>query len=146
MGLYVAVCLVALFSARADSLEQSHVDVLGLVWGTTLGLALAHWFAFRLSARLVGRGEVGRHDAELAVAQLGGAAVVAAVVSLPVLVLPASAELDAARFVLAALIAAAGFAVARSAGASTTRSLAYGAAMLAVATAVAVVKNVLAGH
>jgi hypothetical protein len=26
----------------------------GIIWGVTLGLAIAHWFAFRVAARLVG--------------------------------------------------------------------------------------------
>ena len=146
MALYVTVCLIAVLSARRDDVSQSHVDVLGLVWGTTLGLALAHWFAFRLSARLVSKGALHRHDAEVAGAQLAGASVVALVASVPVLLLPASAELDATRFALAALVAAAGFAVARSSGASTARSLVYAIVMLGLAMVVAVVKNHLAGH
>jgi hypothetical protein len=28
---------------------------MGIIWGVTIGLAAAHWFAFRVSARLVGR-------------------------------------------------------------------------------------------
>src|SRR3712207_7841341 len=38
--------------------------------GVTLGLALAHWFAFRVSARLVGAGKIRRHDVASASAQL----------------------------------------------------------------------------
>jgi len=50
------------------------------------------------------------------------------------------------RLVLAALIALVGYAVARAAGASHARSIVYGVSILAVATAVALAKNVLAGH
>jgi hypothetical protein len=109
-----------------------------------LGLALAHWFAFRLSARLFGRGQVSDHDATAAVAQFAGAAAVAVVAT--VLVLPSSVELDVDRLLLSGLLAAVGYTVARIAGASRRRSLAYGLVILAVANAVALAKNVLSGH
>ena len=51
MALYVAICLLAALSVVAeDELEHRGVAI-NVIWGTTLGLALAHWFAFRLSAR-----------------------------------------------------------------------------------------------
>jgi hypothetical protein len=49
MALYVSICLLAALAAVRERADAGHVDVLRLVWGTTLGLALAHWFAFRLS-------------------------------------------------------------------------------------------------
>jgi hypothetical protein len=57
---------------------------------------VAHWFAFRVSARLVGAGNVRREDAESAGVQL-----------------------------LAAFIGLVGFAVARGAGAPRARALVY---------------------
>ena len=44
------------------------------------------------------------------------------------------------------MIALVGYAVARGSGASRGRSMVYATAILLVATVVAVVKNVLAGH
>lgn len=146
MALYVAICLIGVLIAREDEIEQTHARVLGIIWGTAMGLALAHWFAFRLSARLVARGTVHRQDALIGLAQLRGAIGVALAATVPVILLPASAELDAVRLVLAALIAAVGYAVARSGGASGARSLLYAAAMLGLATLVAIAKNHLAGH
>lgn len=146
MAFYVAICLMAALAAVAESAEARHVDVLGLVWGTTVGLALAHWLAFRLSARLVAGGEWRRHDAMLGVAQIVGAVAVAVIVSVPVLLLPATAELDVGRVVLSIFIAFAGFEVARGGGASVGRSTAFGAGVLVLAATVAVVKNVLSGH
>ena len=85
-ALYVAICLLAVLTAVADRPESGHLSVFELVWGTTIGLTLAHWFAFRLSARLVGAGAFGRHDAEAAAAQLGGALAVAVLATVPVVV------------------------------------------------------------
>ena len=62
------------------------------------------------------------------------------------LVLPDSAELKGAEFLLAALISLVGYAVARGAGASTLRAVFYALFVLASAVVIAGVKNLLAGH
>jgi hypothetical protein len=146
MALYVSVCLLAALTAVEERADPEHVDVLVLVWGTTVGLALAHWFAFRLSARLVAAGRLPRREAAIAGAQVAGALAVATLATAPVIVLPATAELDVVRLVLAGFVAAVAVAVARSGGASTARSLVYAVAVLATAAAVALLKNVLGGH
>jgi hypothetical protein len=53
MALYVAICLLAALSVVSEHGGTSEADTFKIVWGTTLGLALAHWFAFRVSSRLV---------------------------------------------------------------------------------------------
>src|SRR5215470_13931131 len=59
--------------------------LLAVVWGTAVGLALAHWFAFRIAAPAF-RGERPTHvDVQIGIAQLAGAALVALISSLPVL-------------------------------------------------------------
>lgn len=146
MALYVALCLLAALAAVAERAEAGHVDVLKLIWGTTVGLALAHWFAFRVSARLVAAGAIRRHDAASAAAQLAGASAVAVLGTVPVLVLPATAELDVARLLLAGFVALVGYAVARSGGAGTARSAVYAGTVLALALTIAIVKNALSGH
>ncbi|MGH1565405.1 hypothetical protein [Mumia sp. DW29H23] len=145
MALYVALCLLAALIALPEG-GAAHAHVLGIVWGVSVGLALAHWFAFRLSARLVGAGQIRWHDVRSGGAQLTGAAFVALLASVPVLVLPESWELEAVETVLAVFISATGFAVARSGGASYLRAAVYAVAVLVVALAIAVVKNALAGH
>jgi hypothetical protein len=47
MALYVTICLLAALSVVAEHGEGAQADTFKIVWGTTLGLALAHWFAFR---------------------------------------------------------------------------------------------------
>jgi hypothetical protein len=51
MALYVAVCLIAALTAL-ESVTAVPGHILGLVWGTTVGLAVAHVFAFRIAGRL----------------------------------------------------------------------------------------------
>ncbi|HEX6424082.1 MAG TPA: hypothetical protein VFZ79_11420 [Acidimicrobiales bacterium] len=146
MALYVAICLLGVLTAVGERADAGHADVFAIVWGTTLGLALAHWFAFRVSARLVADGTFGRHDARSAAAQLGGALAVAVLATVPIAALPATAELDVVRLLLAGFIAGVGFAVARAGGAGTARSAVYAATILVLAVTIAVVKNVLSGH
>ena len=146
MALYVAVCLLAALTAAAESAEHGHVRVLALVWGTTMGLAIAHLFAFRLSARLVAAGRVEGHDAQAAVAQLIGAASVAVLATIPVFLLPATSELDAVRWILAIWIAFFGYVVAKQGGASRSRAMLYGTTTLIIAATIAVLKNWLSGH
>lgn len=146
MALYVAICLLAALTAVADRSDAASVDLFLLIWGTTVGLAVAHWLAFRLASRLVAAGSWRQVDVESAVAQVAGAATVAVLASLPLLILPTEAQLAAARLLLAAFLALVGFAIARESGASVMRSLTFGAGIAAVAFVVAVVKNALGGH
>src|SRR5262245_32005770 len=145
MAFYVAICLLAALSALSQH-NPATGTVLKLTWGTTIGLALAHWFAFRVSSHLVINREWGRYGAEVAAAQLLGALTVAGLATVPVVLFESSTELSAVRLVLAAFIGVVGFAAARANGANTTRSVIYGAATLVVAESVAVLKNILAGH
>ena len=145
MALYVAICLLAaLIALPVDG--AAHAHVIGIIWGVTVGLALAHWFAFRLSARLVGTGRVHPHDVETAAAQLSGAVVVALLASVPVLVFPTSMELEVVELLLAGFVALVGYAVARSGGASLAGALVYAFVVLAAAVLIAELKNRLAGH
>lgn len=146
MALYVAVCLLAALSAVAEKASDGHVRAIAIVWGTTVGLTLAHVFAFRVSARIVAQGRVRRSDAQAVLAQLAGATGVAVLATIPILLWPATAEFDVVRAALALFISLVGFAVARSSGAGRTRSLLYGGTLLVVAITIAVVKNILSGH
>jgi hypothetical protein len=146
MALYVAVCLLAALAAAAEKASDGHVRALGIVWGTTVGLTLAHAFAFRVSARIVARGRIRRSDANVVLAQLAGATGVAVLASIPILLWPATAEFDVVRWMLALFISIVGFEVARSSGAGRTRSLLYGVFLLVVAVTIAVVKNILSAH
>lgn len=146
MALYVAVCLLAALIALGDSDEEHHVRAIALVWGTTIGLALAHLFAFRLAARWIAGGTLSAHDSAAALAQLAGAAAVAVLATIPIVLFGPSLEFDLVRLLLAVLIGGAGFAATRRSGASMTRSLTASLIVLLVAVAVAVAKNYFGGH
>ncbi|WP_209022005.1 hypothetical protein [Nocardioides sp. 503] len=145
MALYIALCLLAALTALPDS-KPLHAHGLGVVWGITLGLALAHWFSFWVATRLVSAGEFERDDLELAAAQLLGATAVAALASLVLLVLPDSVELHAAELVLSAFVAVVGYLSMRWSGTGRTRAATYAVAVMAVAVVIVELKNRLAGY
>lgn len=146
MALYVSITLLAALTATSERASDGHVDVLALVWGTTVGLALAHWFAFRLSSLFVAGGRFVRRDVEIGLAQLLGAAAVAVLGTIPVLVLPSTAERDGDRIVLALFVGLLAYLTGRSAGGSRLRAVISSVVAMILALAVAVTKNVLSGH
>lgn len=147
MALYVAVCLLAALVVAGEADVDHRRSILAVIWGTTLGLALAHWFAFRLSARLIAKGTVRRSDAELAIAQLCGAVLVALVATIPVLVFNGSDhQLEVTTWVVLGFVALVGYAVARVSEATMVRSLLYASAIAVLASGVVIVKNALTGH
>lgn len=146
MSLYIAVALLAALMAVGDTTGRHIVEVIGIVWGTAFGLTLAHVFAFRVSSRLVSDGRIHPHDAKIIGAQLLGSALVAVVCTIPVVLLPETAELDAVRLVLAGYVALVGYQVATTNGSPRGRALIYAGVVLATALAIAVIKNILGGH
>jgi hypothetical protein len=145
MAFYVTICLLAALAAVRHDGNEAHVDTLRLIWGTTIGLAFAHWFAFRLAARMAAPHHPSPHNAELLAAQMAGAAAVAVVASIPVLLLPGDVELKFVRWELAGLLGLAGYWIARAAGSSRGRSIRYGLGILALASVVVLVKSRI-GH
>jgi hypothetical protein len=142
MALYVTVCLLAALAAVGDGPASEHQNALKIIWGTTLGLAAAHWFAFRLATVRM----PGAEDARIAGAQLAGALAVALLSSFVMLLVPDSAELDVLRLELAAIVGISSYLTARDSGASRNRAAVFAALMTVLALAIAVVKNHLVGH
>jgi hypothetical protein len=145
MAFYVLICLLAALAAILHHGNESHVDTLGLIWGTTIGLAFAHWFAFRLAARVANPHHPSPHDAPLLAAQLAGAAVVALLATVPVVLFPGDVELKVVRWELAGLLGLAAYSIARTAGSSRWRSFGYALGMLGLGAVVVLVKSRL-GH
>jgi hypothetical protein len=140
MALYVAICLIAALTAL-ENVTAIPGHVLGLIWGTTVGLALAHVFAFRVAGRLVHDGELPKADRVTSVVQLTAAAAVAVLVSIPILLASTETELDWARYTCAGIIGAVGYLVARGAEHGRLRAVLFGCAVLAIAIAIAVLKH-----
>jgi hypothetical protein len=145
MALYVAICLLAAFEALDGDPVVSH-HVLRAIWGTTLGLVLAHMFSFRVAGRLTEKGQVSRSTHIATGVQLAGASAVALLVTILVLLVPTATELDAARFELAGIIGAVGYVAYRGATRNRARALLFALGVVIVALAVAVFKHQTSTH
>jgi hypothetical protein len=139
MSLYVSIVLLAELSALPPDLDNS--QLLSIMWGTTIGVALAHWFAFEFAARRLH----GRDRTEV-FEEVGGSATVAAVASIPVLLFPQDVHQQLIPFVLALFIATVGYLVERSNGRSRRWSLWFAVVALVVGLAVAGVKDLISYH
>jgi len=145
-ALYVdLVLLAALVAVPSNRLPADRV-LAAIILGTSLGLLLAHWYAFRLAAHLTTeQGHWTPSAAQEATAQLAGGLGVALLGAAPFVLLDGSTALTAALLLLAALPAVVGFLIARLRGRGRGAALVSGLAVLAVALAVVAVKNAL-GH
>jgi hypothetical protein len=153
MILYVSVVEIAELAA----LPESHLSfgrvagpvgdhLLAIVWGTAVGLALAHWFAFGLAAPAFRGERPSHHDTQVAIAQLAGAVMVAVLSSLPVLLFSDVRAQETTGDVPAVLVGVVGYLLARQTGSSRRRAVFYGVTALAVGVLVALVKSLLAAH
>ena len=140
MGFYVAVALLAALTTGSDGAEHTQLEVLGVVWGTTVGLAAAHWFAMILSARVVDDPDLHHTPMEMLFSQLVMAVVVAVLATIVVAVLSDDLERLGVRITAAVFIAGlVGFEL-RASGARRGRAAAYGLIALTAGVAIATVK------
>ena len=130
MALYVSIVLLAAMIAISDDTLVHDDELFYLIWGTTLGLAIAHWVAFSMASRLV-HGRPDREDVMLAVSQLSGPTAVAIVCTVPVVLLPGDVQADVVRLLLGFVLGLTGYLTARHMGAGTARSIGAGAVALA---------------
>ena len=150
MVLYVSIVLLATLAALPAEYgdatsEGSHDDfsLVAVVWGTSIGLALAHWFAFVVAAAGFRGSMFHRHDLELATAHVAGAALVAFTTTIPIVVTDQIPDVRAAIFAPAAFIGLASYRVARAGGRSTVVSVLAGLLGLAVGLVIAIIKALL---
>lgn len=145
-ALYMAlVLLAALVAFPVDRLPTDGTVVSTLV-GTAVGLVLAHWLAFRLAAHLTDvDGVWSAATGKEAAAQVAGGVSVALVASVPFLLADGADAVRVALWLLAALPALTGLAIARLRNRSWVRSGAAAAAVFLVALVVVEVKAAV-GH
>ena len=151
MALYISIVLLATLVALPKGSNEAHdgvhgVGLIGLIWGTALGLALAHWFAFRVTASVFGEGAVSDKDVKIGLAQIVAAAGVAAVCTVPVLFVDEASDVGAASWVPALILGLAGFLVARQSKRSPIRAVIFGGIVMVLGLTIAAVKNFLIGH
>ncbi len=145
MTLYISIVELAEMAAlRGGDVHIQETALLELVWGTAVGLSLAHWFAFGVVARGVGGGRIGRQDARIGVAQVAAAGAVSLLCSVPIVL--SDGNLRAAAVVPAVFIGASGYWAARAAGRARGPALVAAAVVLASGLVVALVKSNLIGH
>jgi hypothetical protein len=153
MVLYVSVVLLA----TLEVLPAGHTagepirgpvgaELVALLWGTTIGLAVLHWFAFRVAALGFGEGVLHGQEFKEAMAQLAGAAVVAAATTVPVVLFPPEQEQRAVLFLLALIIGGVGYLVERAAGRPRMTSAIFGGVTLMVALVAVTAKIVFSPH
>ena len=154
MALYVSIVLLATLAALPAGRDDGHepvqgpagIELIAILWGTTVGLALAHSFAFVVATQGLGGGRLRGHDLREATAELAGAVFVAAAATLPVLLFSEATEQQVVPFVLALIIGVVGYFVERLHGRTRRASVVFGVATLVVGLVAAGVKNLLAGH
>ena len=141
MALYVSIGLIGALSLFDSSLAgTSALRLVETIWGITLGLVLAHVFAFVVAAHVAGEGSLRRHDGEAAVAHLVGGIGVAVIATPAVLIVPEASELRTVRLVLAVFIGGVGYLVRRSNGASVKGALLFGFITIVLALIIAQIK------
>jgi hypothetical protein len=140
MMLYVSLTLLAALVAIPGDDVPGTLETAALLWGGAGALALTHWLAFDLGARLYRTEGLDRLHRLGGPVSLAAALGVAVVTSIPILLAPDDLASDLAICVLAFMLASAGFAVGRRDGQSVVRSLAGGAIVLVAAGLIVAVK------
>lgn len=145
-ALYMALVLLAVLVTVPTEKVPSDATTVGVLFGSAIGLTLAHWLAFGLAAHLTEEGGFAAESAAReAGAQVAGGLVVAAIASLPFLLLDGETAVRWALILLAAMPALAGLGIARIRRASWLRGAVVAVVVLVVAAIVVVIKVEL-GH
>lgn len=140
MGFYLCIALFAALMGGNDHAPHSELDVLSVVWGTTIGLALAHWFAIVVSSKLVRDPDLHHTPAEVLTSQMGMGVAIGAVATAVVAVLPDDLERLGARLTAALGIAVIVQMESLAGGATRSRAVGLGVLALVVGLAIATVK------
>jgi len=146
MALYIGLSLLAvLVVSPSPDAEDTAREVAGTVFLTALGLVLAHQVAFRLSTRLVNRGELNTEARSALRAQWVAGLAVSVAAAIPVLLLGGDDGLLLSELIMLGLVATVAYAVGRAAGRGRLRSLLYVASLTLVVGVVLAVK-IAVGH
>lgn len=145
-ALYVAIVLLTALVALPKDRLPSDVSVVGTLFGTSVGLILAHFVAFRFAAHFTADSGIAPPPViQEAGAGLAGGLLVAALAAIPYALWDDLDALLATLISLAFLPALMGMAIARLRGRSWARSLLAAAIALVIAFVVVLIKYEL-GH
>lgn len=143
MALYISIVIFAELIAIPEDDRLDQLESIALIWGSAIGLALAHLFAFELSAAFVVARRPGIAVRHLAFAQAAAAGAVAVVATLPILFLGEEPGYEIAQVLVVVLIGGVAFLTARHAGTSGARSVGFAALMLALAGVIIALKGLV---
>jgi hypothetical protein len=137
MVLYLAIVLLSVHLARAD--DASKAEDLALIWGTAVGLGLAHLFAYDLTAVLA-EGRATSEDLLAGAGQIIAAVLTAFLASIPYLLTDAADASSVSSLILLGLISMTAYLSARKAGANHPGALLFTVVIVAVAVVVVIIK------
>ncbi|MCL3861910.1 hypothetical protein [Actinotalea sp. K2] len=143
MAFYLGLTLLVALNVTRDEAPPPLPELLLVIWGTTVGLAVAHWFALTLAAFLVRDPNMHHTPGEMLMSQVVMAGVLAIVASVAVVLVPVHMEVLTARVAVALFIGVLVTMEARSNGSALPRALAVGVAALGVAMILATIKLAL---
>ena len=151
MMLYISIVLLAELAAIPTDHDggvhgPTGWALIGLIWGTTIGLALAHYFAFTVAVHGLSHINLNRDDRAEALAEIGGAGAVAIIASIPVILFSPAREQEVVPVVLVLLIGTIAFAVERANGHNRKSAFIYGIGALVIGLLVVSVKEAVAYH
>ena len=140
-ALYLALVLLGALVALPSDRFPEDADMVKLLFGTAIGLVLAHWLAFRLASQVTHVGGLwSAAAAREAIAQIAGALPVALLAALPFWLLDGVTAIWTTLGILAALPALTELAIGRLNGWSWPRAVSLSMVTFMVAAVVVVIK------
>ena len=142
LGLYLSIVILALLVGLTA--EDSVQHQIQLIWGTAIGLSIAHLFAFRMTAVFAAGGRMDEEDWFSILGMVTATLVIAGLATIPYLWFDDPLDANTlAMVLLLGVIGITGWATAQKAGLSRTRTIAYTAVVLVAAAVVVMIKYTL---
>lgn len=129
VAFYVSVTLAAELAVASS--DESKAVLVGALWGTAVGLALAHWYAQTITAAIA-EGAFHRTDAAEGLWEIGAAAGVAFVSTLPFVLFATPAALVLSRWGVVVGSSLISLVLARSAGSPWSRAFVEAVVVFAI--------------
>jgi hypothetical protein len=143
IGFYGCVTLFAALAVGDDAAPPPSSELVALVWVSTVGLALAHWFAATVAIQLVRDEHTEHSTVDFLTAHLLVPTVTATATSVVVLVAPDDVRMLAGRLSASLLLALLVGGEVRRGGASPARTVRLGALAFGCAAGIAILKRLL---
>jgi RimJ/RimL family protein N-acetyltransferase len=140
VAFYVSITLAAELAAASSSVSEA--VVVGGMWGTAIGLALAHWYASTLT-RALARGSIHRADAKEGLREVGVAMAIVASLTVPFVLFTASTALIVSRWAVIMGTASIAYVIARRDGATRRNAALQGLVVVAIGVTVIQLKSFL---